>query len=224
MSRPTATIGDAADPIGETERLHPAVTGIEARMDVHDRAGRIGRGPERIEVGIVEHRSDAARQRADHDAGKPRIDRGLQHGGGARAVLQRHGGERNETWLGFGRGEQRVVDEPAPGFAFGGGKLVAEHVDPAADHLAIDALAVHPGEPSRKVGERLRYRARRLAVRERKGEASAVLDQAQRGKSILRLGDGGQQVRRHQMGMGIDDHPWLPSPAPAASSWPGEPL
>ncbi|MFL5068750.1 MAG: hypothetical protein ACJ8D9_04085 [Xanthobacteraceae bacterium] len=59
---------------------------------------------------------------------------------------------------------------------------------------------------------------------ERKGEASAVLDQAQRGKSILRLGDGGQQVRRHQMGMGIDDHPWLPSPAPATSSWPGEPL
>src|SRR5262249_54824189 len=69
----------------------------------------------------------------NHGAGKPRRDRRLQHGAGARAVLQRHARERHETPLGLRRGELGVVEETAPGLAFRRWQLMAEPVRPAYD-------------------------------------------------------------------------------------------
>src|SRR5262249_26053157 len=64
-------IGDAAQPIGEAEIVHPCVACIEAWVNVDDRASLVRRSPERIEVGVVESAADAARQRADHGTGNP---------------------------------------------------------------------------------------------------------------------------------------------------------
>ena len=94
-------VGDAADRIGEPEIVDPPVARVVARMDVDHGAGFVRRCPERIEVGMVEHAADAARQGADHRARRAGRNRGLEHRGGARAVLQRHGRERHEARLGL---------------------------------------------------------------------------------------------------------------------------
>ena len=72
---------------------------------------------------------------------KPAFTASLSTLGGARAVAERHGRQRHEMRLGLRRGEQCIVGEPGPGLAFGARQLVAEHVDPAADHLLVDALS-----------------------------------------------------------------------------------
>jgi len=138
--------------------------------------------------------------------GNPRRDRGLEHGGGASAVLQRHGGQRNESGLGPRGGEQRIVDGPAPGFAFRRRQFVTEHIDPAATDLAVDALLLQPSEPCRDVAQRLRYRPRRFVFRECEGEAAALFDQPDRRETQLFAADHIQQVGWNQMGVGIDDH------------------
>ena len=145
-------IGDAAQPVGEAEIVHSCVASIEAWMNVDDRASLVRRMPERIEVGVVQSAADAARQRADHRAGKSRSHRCLQHAGCARAVAKRHGRERHEMRLRLGRGKQTIIGEPAPRLGFGAGQLIAEHIDPTADDLAVDALLGHPGEPRRYIG------------------------------------------------------------------------
>jgi hypothetical protein len=72
--------------------------------------------------------------------------------------------------------------------------------------LAIDALLPHPGKASGNVAQGLRYRPGRLAAGEGKGEAAALLDDAQRGKARAVATDRVEKIGRHQMGMGIDDH------------------
>src|SRR5262249_3921348 len=83
---------------------------------------------------------------------------------GARAVLQRHAGERHETPLGLRRGELGVVEETAPGLPFRRWQLIAEPVRPASDHVTVDPLLVHPSETSGNVAQTLHDRARRLAA------------------------------------------------------------
>ena len=145
-------IGDAAQPVGEPEIVHPCVASIEAWVNVDDRASLIRSLPERIEVGVVQSAADAARQRADHGAGKSCNHRRLQHAGCARAVAKRNGRERHEMRLRLGRGKQTIVGKPAPRLGFGAGQLIAEHIDPTADDLTVDALLGHPGEPRRYIG------------------------------------------------------------------------
>ena len=99
-------VGDAAESVGKTEIVHAHVAGIEARMDMDERAGLVGRLPERVEIGGIERRADAARQRADHGAGKARLHCVLEDSSCARAVAERHGRQRHEMRLGFGGGEQ----------------------------------------------------------------------------------------------------------------------
>ena len=119
--------------------------------------------------------------------GKPAATADFSTAAGARAVLQRHARERHEARLRLGRGELRLVEEPAPGLAFGRRQLVAEPVRPAADHLPVDALLAHPGEAPRHVAQPLHDRPRRLAAGKGERQASAVLDQAQRGKAARSL-------------------------------------
>src|SRR5216683_1147646 len=45
-----------------------------------------------------------------------------------------------------------------------------------------------------------------LISRHQASPSAAVLDQAQRGKARALLADGGEQVRRYQMAVGVDDH------------------
>ena len=79
--------------------MHAVVAALEHRMDEDDRAELVGGLPERIERGIVEHAALALGLGADHRALEAGGMRLAQHFGGARAVLQRHGGERHEARL-----------------------------------------------------------------------------------------------------------------------------
>ena len=175
-------------------------------MDEQRAAELVGRAPERIERGIVEHAADALRLRPDHRACKARRMRLAQHLRGARAVLQRHGGERDQARLCPRGGEQMLVREARPARAFLRRQFVAEHVEPAADHLALDLLLVHPFQPGGKIAQRFRHRARRLAAAEREPERRAVLDQAQRRKRCGLRADRLEQARRNEMGVAVDHH------------------
>ena len=186
--------------------MNAIVTALEHRMRRHDRAKFIGRFPERIERGIVEHAALAFRLGADHDALEAGGMGFAQHLGGKLAILGRHGGERDEARLGLGGLRQMRVDEARPGGTFRGGQVVAVHVEPAGDDLAIDLLLVHPLQAAGQIAQRLRHRARRLTAGKGKAEARAVLDQADRRKlRSLRL-DILDQARRNEMGVTIDDH------------------
>ena len=80
----------------------------------------VGRRPERIEGGVVEHAADALRLRPDHRAGEAGRMRLAQHFGGAGAVLQRHGGERHEARLGLRGARDGLLisrDQAAPSSA-----------------------------------------------------------------------------------------------------------
>ena len=70
-------------------------------MDVNERTRFVRSLPERIELGGIEGRADAARQRPDHGAREARRDSVLEHGGRALAVAQWHGRQRHEMRLGF---------------------------------------------------------------------------------------------------------------------------
>ena len=81
----------------------------------------------------------------------------------------------------FAAASRCVVDQPRPGAPSCRRQLVAEHVEPAADHLPVDLLLVHPfrggagrslsGFDTGRVG---------LPPANENAEAAAVLDQAQR--------------------------------------------
>jgi hypothetical protein len=171
-----------------------------------DGAGLIRCGPERIEVGGVEHAADAARQGRDHRAGEARRERRLQHGAGARTVLQRHARERHETPLAPRRGELGVVEEAAPRLAFRRRQLVAEPVRPTSDHVTVDPLLVHPSETPSHVAQAFHNGPRRLAAGKGDRQARAILDQAQRGEAPALLANCGKKVGRHEMAVNVDDH------------------
>jgi hypothetical protein len=148
-------IGDAADGIGETVIVDACVAGVEGRMNVDDGASVVGGLPERREIGCIQHAADAAGERADHHAGKTSRYGRAQHFGRSGAILQGNGGQRHEARLRLGSLSQMRVDELGPGRAFRRREFVAEHVNPAADHLAVDAVLGHPGDAAGDVGERL---------------------------------------------------------------------
>ena len=68
-----------------------------------------------------------------------------------RPSLQRHGGERH-TRQALAAAEHRLVRKARPIGAFLGRQFVAEHVEPAARHLAVDPLRREPGFALRHVG------------------------------------------------------------------------
>ena len=163
-------VGDAAEPVGEAEIVHAHVAGVEARMDMNERAGLVGRLPERIEVGGSSVEPTPRGSVPIMAPGKPAFIASLSTAAARAPSPQRHGRQRHETRLGFGGAPAGVVGEPRPGLALGARQLIAEHVDPAADHLLVDALL----RPSRRARagisrQRLRHRPRRLAAG--KGEA-----------------------------------------------------
>ena len=104
-------VGDAADRIGHAVIMNAVVAALEHRMRGHDRAKFIGRFPERIEQGIVEHPALALCLGADHDALEADGMGFAQHLGGKLAILGRHGGERDEARLGLGCLGQMRVDQ-----------------------------------------------------------------------------------------------------------------
>ena len=65
-------VGDAAERVRHAVVVHAVVAALEHRMDEQRAAELVGRAPERIERGIVEHAADALRLRADHRACKAR--------------------------------------------------------------------------------------------------------------------------------------------------------
>ena len=67
-----------------------------------------------------------------------------QHFGGAGAILQRNGGERHEARFAHRGLRQMGVDQARPPGALLGRQFIAEHIEPAANHLALDILVVHP--------------------------------------------------------------------------------
>jgi hypothetical protein len=92
---------------------------------------------------------------ADHGTSEARGMRLAQHLGGARAVLHRHGGQRHEAWLALCGLCQVRVDQARPFSALLRRHLIGEHVEPAADHLALDLLLVHPLQARGHVAQRL---------------------------------------------------------------------
>ena len=146
-------VADPANAVGEAVIVDAALAGVEGRMNVDHRAGLVGGFPERVKVRRVEHAADTARQRRDHRAAEARRHGGLEHRGSAGAILHRQRRERHELRLGLGGGEQSVFDYPAPGLTFRRRQIVAEPVGPTAVHLLVDALLLHPGQPSRDVAQ-----------------------------------------------------------------------
>jgi hypothetical protein len=104
------------------------------------------------------------------------------------------------------RSKQTIIGKPAPCLGFVARQLIAEHVNPTADDLAVDALLGHPCKPRRHIRQRFGHRARRFAAGKCKGNASAIFNLPDARKPRRIVADRGQQLRWHQMGMAIDDH------------------
>ena len=129
---------------------------------------------------------------------------------GARAILQRHCGERHEALLALGQSGQMLVDHLAPAQAFFGRQFVAEHVEPATGNLTVDALLIHPLEASGDIGQGFGHRTRGLAACEGETKSTGrIVDKLQRGKRGRIGADRLKQARRADMGMAVDDHRWL---------------
>ena len=205
-----ARVGDAADRADEAVGLQTFVRRTKCRMDEQRRLAPRRGLPERIEVRIVEHALGALRLGADHRAAEAGVERLLQHLGRVLAGLQRHGRKRHEKWMGFHTLEQVLVEEPAPVGAFVGRNVIAEHVEPAADDLLVDAAV---GEPfAALVGVAHAGRHRPLGIVVGEGETkSAVLDRKlHRRKRMAARRDVIQECRGHVVGMRVDDHDLQP--------------
>ena len=95
----------------------------------------------------------AVRQGADHDASKTFGHRFFEHFGGEFAVLQRHGGQRRKAALVAELFPHAIVEITRPRRTLCRRQFVTEAVEPAADHLVIDAVFVHPRLTFSEVGE-----------------------------------------------------------------------
>src|SRR5262249_29451840 len=101
---------------------------------------------------------------------------------------------------------KRIVEHPAPGLAFGRRQIVAEPVRPAAVHLLVDALLLHPGEPARDIAQAFHRGPARLGVAESEREPVLVVDDLQRRQLRAFLADRVEKIRWEQMAVGVDDH------------------
>src|SRR5262245_46705350 len=108
-----------------------------------------------------------------------------------------------------------LVDEGRPAQALLGRDLVAEHVEPAAYHLALDLVVVEPLEARGDVAQRLRHRPRRLAAREAE---AALLGDADRGEARGLCADRLDQAGRHQVRVTADDHGFCSARGAVASA------
>ena len=200
-------VGDAADRIGHAIVMHPVVAALEDRMDEERRAQFMGRLPEGLQRGIVQHAADALWLGADHGSGHARRMALAQHLRRAGAILQRHGGQRHEALFLLGEGLQMLIDEPRPGHALRARQFIAEHVEPAAGDLTVDLLLVHPLQASRHIAQGLGHGARGLAAREGEAEAArAIFHQLQGGEGGRVGADRLDEAGRADMGVAIDDH------------------
>jgi hypothetical protein len=122
------------------------------------------------------------------------------------AALHRHGRERHQGRQRLHAGEKMFVIEAAPIGSLFGRKLVAETVEPAADDLAVDRLLRHPGAPLLDIAQKRHHRSRHLGAGEGKAQLALFLPGHEGGEqAALRL-HLGEERRRHEMGMAVDDH------------------
>src|SRR5690606_40878623 len=85
-------------------------------------------------------------------------------------------------------------------------QLVAEHVEPAADDLPVDALRAHPLQALLGVAQPGSDRAREGAAGEAEAHAALVALDLHRGELALTLGQGLEQRGGHEMSVDVDDH------------------
>ena len=201
-------VADAADAVGQAVIVHAALARIERRMDVDHRAGVVGGLPERIEIRGIEHAADAARQGRDHRAAEspPPSPPSARRRRSRRPASAMSPAARSAARPAR-RHSRRLIDERAPGLAVGRRQVAAEPVGPAAVHLLVDALLVHPGETARDIAQALHDRpASAWRCRTRSPAPPDPRSAAARESRGPLLADGGQNVRRDQMAVGIDDH------------------
>jgi hypothetical protein len=199
------SVGDATERVDEAVGAQAFVVAAVHGMDEQGRLAGMGHFPERGQVGIVEHAAEALGLGADHGAVEAGIECLLQHLGGMRAALHRHGRERHQRRQRLHAREQMLVVEAAPVGALVGGQFVAETVEPAAHHLAVDILLGHPGTALLDVAQQRHDRAGHLRAGEGKAQLAFLFLGLERGEQTLLRLHVGKQSGRNEMGVGVDD-------------------
>src|SRR6478672_12059430 len=96
---------------------------------------------------------------------------------------------------------EMLVDQKRPPFTFSHGDLVSKHVQPTADDLAVDSLGIHQLQTTRDIAQWLGNRSSWLTAGKGEAEATAFLDQTDRGKLCFFGSNGVEQAGRHQVGV-----------------------
>ena len=102
--------------------------------------------------------------------------------------------------------EKVLVEEATPIGALLGWNVVAEHIEPAAHHLLVDAALHEPFAPLFGVAHAGRHRPLRIVVRERKAKAAILDRELHRGERTAARRHVVEKGGRHEMGMRVDDH------------------
>jgi hypothetical protein len=179
---------------------------------MHEQRGFAGRGglPEGRQVRIVEDPGGALGLRADHGAVEAGVERLLQDLGSEPARLHRDGRERYQEGQLGGGGQHVGVEEAAPVGRLLGRQVIAEHVEPAADDLLVDAMCREP--LAARLGGAHPGRDRSLGLVPREGEPHAAIDRdLHRRRNPPPRCELLEQGRGNEVGMRVDDHrspPW----------------
>src|ERR1019366_6685537 len=162
--------------------------------------------PERLQIGVVEHAGGALGLGADHRAVEALVERVLENPRGKLARLHWHGCQRDKKWNPGSRLEHMLIEKAAPFKRFIRRQVVAEHVEPTANRLFVNAAVGEPYLSPLNVAHAGRHRPFCLLSRENKTH-TAVLDADfyRREETPLRCHIVEQRLR-NEMSMGIDDH------------------
>jgi hypothetical protein len=163
-------------------------------VDEDERAGRLGRGPERGEPIVAE--GDAGDARRDLDARESGAHELRELGRRELGRLERHGAEHAHA-LGPQRGEPGVLD-PGALEPLLRRDVVAEQVDPRAQRDVVDARLVLGGEDRVEVDEVADRRADRPAAE--LDQLGAVLPAHPRPPRLA------QELRDDHVGVRVDPH------------------
>ena len=198
-------VGEAPDRVDQIVAVEPVVAADVMRVQEDRGVARRRHLPERVERRVVEIAADALRLGRDHRAAEPGVERLFQHLCRERAILQRHGGERGQ--LGQRRGVLRhvLVVEARPVGALGGRQVVAVDIGPAADELVVDPRRLQPVAALRQIVQPRLDRPPRPAAGERHPRRRGIVQRHRRKQPRL-AAHRVEQRRRHDMGMGVDDH------------------
>src|ERR1700733_4040588 len=130
------------------------------------------------------------------------------------AGLHRNGGERDEKRNLFCRLEQMTVQEPVPFQSLVRRQVIAEHIEPATDHLLVDAAVGEPFPAALDVAHSRGDRPLRLLSREGKPRAAVFGDGLDGRERALRERLV-EQGLRNEVRVGINNHVYL-----LVSFWP----